>query len=329
MSTRTTTTSWKRSRLARSGTQLRFDSSMNEGIFRALAALAPSPPPEEREWSRRSGEAVSVLRETLRLHPRFILEEHRTYRLTRDGQVALGMEMCARGSALPASEDDPTLPAFEALVEHRPDARRELDQIHATADTSVRRARLLVKRGDVQRGLCFLGDDDLVSLALPLVGVDRRTTLVDVDSRLLQFVEDAAKERTLDVRCIQHDLRDPMPRPMAGRFGCVFTDPPYAIEGFRLFISRAIELLKLDGRLWVAFGQSRRAAERGLEKQAALLEAGLVLLDMLPDFNAYQGGESIGARSDLYLLGRTPKTQPLVTGRVEGALYSSRKPKNS
>ncbi|NOY90252.1 MAG: bis-aminopropyl spermidine synthase family protein [Deltaproteobacteria bacterium] len=299
---------------------------MNEGIFRALRALAAAPPPEEREWARRSGEAVSVLRETLRRHPRFILEEHRSFRLTRDGELALGLEMCARGKALPSSPDDPALPAFEALVENRPDARRELDQIHATADTSLRRARLLVERGDVQRGLCLLGDDDLVSLALPCVGVEHRTTLVDVDARLLSFVTDHAAARELDVRGVQHDLREPMPRKLTGRFGCVFTDPPYAIEGFRLFISRAIELMKPDGRLWVAFGQSRRAAERGLEKQRALLEAGLVLLDMLPDFNAYEAGESIGARSDLYLFGRTPKTRPLVTGRVEGPLYSSRKP---
>ncbi|MDH5493711.1 MAG: bis-aminopropyl spermidine synthase family protein, partial [Myxococcales bacterium] len=125
-------------------------------------------------------------------------------------------------------------------------------------------------------------------------------------------------------RGIEHDVRDPLPRKLLGRFGCVFADPPYAPEGFALFISRAIELLKPDGRVYLCFGASRRASERGLEKQRLLTEAGLLVEAVIPDFNAYVGAESIGARSDLWILRATPKSRPLVRGRVEGELYSSR-----
>ena len=107
----------------------------------------------------------------------------------------------------------------------------------------------------------------------------------------------------------------------------MFSDPPYAPEGFALFVSRAIALLKDDGRLYLCFGQSRRASERGLEKQRILAEAGLLLEAALPDFNRYEGAEAIGSRSALYVARRTPRSRPLVTGRVDGELYTRRPPR--
>jgi predicted methyltransferase len=113
---------------------------------------------------------------------------------------------------------------------------------------------------------------------------------------------------------------------MLGRYGAVFTDPPYAIEGFRLFVSRAAEMLKPDGRLYVCFGQSRRASERGLQKQRVLGEAGFLVEAVFEDFNHYQGAEAIGSRSALWRCRVTPETRPLVRGEVEGPLYTSRPP---
>ena len=266
------------------------------------------------------------MHETLERHAKFIEVEDRRYRLTRAGQVAVGMEMCARQAPLTEQASEDAFERFTGWLAARPEARRELDQIHATPDTSLRRARLLAERGDVQRGLCLLGDDDWVSLALLAHGIERRTTVIDVDAALLAEIAARAETLGADTHTVTHDLREPVPAELRRRFGCVFTDPPYAMAGFRLFLSRAIDLLKPDGRIWVAFGHSRRSSERGLAKQAAMLEAGLVILELLPDFNHYLGAESIGARSDLYLLGRTPKTRPLVEGSVEGDLYTSRSP---
>lgn len=297
---------------------------MDEGVFRALVALAGRPAADERDWVRRSGEAESVLRDVRARYAKFFEPDAPPFRLSRAGEVAVGMESLARYAAAQGSSPDAALERFASMARGRPEARRELDQIHATTETSMRRARLLIERGDVQRGLCFLGDDDLVSLALLAAGVDRRVTVLDVDDALLDHITRGSADAPRQT--FRHDLRQPLGRKLAGRFGCVFTDPPYALEGFRLFVSRAIDLLRPDGRLWVAFGHSRRAPERALAKQRALLEAGLVILDVLPDFNRYQGAESIGASSDLYLLGRTPGTKPLVSGVAEGELYTSRSP---
>ena len=118
-----------------------------------------------------------------------------------------------------------------------------------------------------------------------------------------------------------------MARAMRGRVGAVFTVPPSAVEGCSLFVSRAIELLKPDGRLYVCFGQSRRASERGLQKQRALGEAGLLVEAVFEDFNQYEGAEAIGSRSALWRCRVTPETRPLIRGEAQGSLYTSRSPR--
>lgn len=297
---------------------------MNEGVFRVLRALGDGTTVERDELVRRSGEALSVLRDVGGRHETWFEVTDGQWRCTETGLAALAREMVAReGRAAP----DDVLQAFIDLCSGRGAPKRELDQFYATPDTALKRARLLVESGELQRGLAFLGDDDFTSLAVHLVGGERRTTVLDVDPDILNVLSERSTARNWEHQSVEHDLREPTPRKLQGRFGCVFADPPYAIEGFRLFVSRGIELLKPDGRLYVCFGQSRRASERGLQKQEALTEAGLLVEQVLPDFNHYHGAESIGSQSALWITRVTPKTKPLVRGAVDGSLYTSREPR--
>jgi predicted methyltransferase len=171
-----------------------------------------------------------------------------------------------------------------------------------------------------------LGDDDLTSAAVQLAGAGRKVTAIDADEEILRILARHAEQHGWEHDTVHHDLRQPIPKAMRGRYGAAFTDPPYAIEGFRLFVSRAAEMLKPDGRLYVCFGQSRRASERGLQKQRVLGDAGFLIEAVFDDFNHYQGAETIGSRSALWRCRVTPETRPLVRGEVEGPLYTSRPP---
>jgi predicted methyltransferase len=165
----------------------------------------------------------------------------------------------------------------------------------------------------------MLGDDDLTSVALQLLG--HACVVLDIDEELVAFLV----ERGIDAHV--HDLRAPLPRAQRGSFGAVFSDPPYAPEGFTLFGSRAAEALRPDdARYWVAFGWSRRASERGLAKQVVLGELGFVAEEVVPDFGEYEGAESLGARSALWICRRTPRTKPLRVN-ADGELYTRRAPK--
>ena len=298
---------------------------MNEGVFRILRALGDGRPRAIDVLARDAGEAPSVVKDLLRRKAKWFIQEDGALRCTDSGLAALARELVARTT--PPLQGSAELDAIRASTTGRGPAKRELDQVYATADTVLSRAQRLVRAGEAQRGLLFLGDDDLTSIAVHLLGVERKITVVDIDEDLLGLMRTQAEARGWQHDGVHHDLRDPLPPAMRGRFGCVFTDPPYAPEGFELFVSRAVEALKPDGRLYICFGWSRRASERGLAKQRILTDAGLMLEEALPDFNVYEGAESIGSRSGLWVLTATPKMRPKVRGRDERELYTRRSPK--
>ena len=297
---------------------------MYEGAFRILRALGDGRSLAQDEIVHAAGEASSVVREVIERYPKWFEDDERRFRCSERGLAALARELVARSAGEAGAES--WRAAYEAMAAERPTPKRALDQVYVTTDTAVRRAELLLEAGEHQRGLVFLGDDDLTSAAVQLAGAGRKVTAVDTDEEMLRILSRHAEEHGWEQDTVHHDLRQPTPKSMLGRYGAVFTDPPYAIEGFRLFVSRAAEMLKPDGRLYICFGQSRRASERGLQKQRVLGEAGFLVEAVFEDFNHYQGAEAIGSRSALWRCRVTPETKPLVRGEVEGPLYTSRPP---
>ncbi|MEM8608630.1 MAG: bis-aminopropyl spermidine synthase family protein [Myxococcota bacterium] len=297
---------------------------MYEGAFRILRVLGDGQSRTRDTLARESGEAASVVIETLDRYGKWFVEDGDRVSCTDRGFAALAREMVARD--VPTGEASDWRGDYEKLAASRPAPKRALDQVYVTIDTAIRRGEMLVGAGEHQRGLVFLGDDDLTSAAVQWSGAGRRVTAVDTDTDILSVLDAAAEAHDWDLLTVEHDLRDPWDKSMRGRFGAVFTDPPYAVEGFALFISRGIELLKPDGRLYVCFGHSRRASERGLQKQRVISDAGLLVEAVWEGFNRYEGAESIGSASALWRCRMTPEAKPLVTGRVDGALYTSRTP---
>ena len=297
---------------------------MYEGAFRILRALGDGQSLSRDELVRAAGEASSVVREVTERYAKWFEDDERRLRCSERGLAALARELVARDAGKVSEAS--WRADYEVMCRERGAPKRELDQIYVTGDTAVRRAELLLGSGEHQRGLVFLGDDDLTSAAVQLAGAGRKVTALDTDEEVLEILSRNAEQRGWEHETVQHDLREPIPKAMRGRYGAVFTDPPYAIEGFRLFVSRAAEMLKPDGRLYICFGQSRRASERGLQKQRVLADAGFLVEAVFPDFNEYDGAEAIGSRSALWRCRVTPETRPLVRGDVEGELYTSRSP---
>jgi hypothetical protein len=295
-----------------------------EGAFRILRALGDGRSLLLEGLAREAGEGSSVVHDVLRQYPQWFERVDEGIRCTERGLAALAREMVARSAARwsgPGWRAD-----YETIAAERGAPKRELDQVYVTTDTAIRRAELLLAAGEHQRGLAFIGDDDLTSAAVQLAGARRKITVLDTDEDVLGLLRRHAGARHWQHAIVEHDLRQPIPRAMRGRYGAVFTDPPYAIEGFRLFVSRGVDMLKADGRIYICFGQSRRASERGLQKQRVLGEAGLLIEAVLEDFNEYEGAEAIGSRSALWRCRVTPETRPLVRGSVDGPLYTSRSP---
>ncbi|MBO6933522.1 MAG: bis-aminopropyl spermidine synthase family protein [Deltaproteobacteria bacterium] len=289
---------------------------MDSGEFRVLDAVAESTL-ARTEVVRRSGEPHSVLKALGKAHPDWFAQSSDRFQLSPAGLEALAA--ARRSRALGSKRTNDELAETVRLLGAGRSIRRDLDQVYATPESVVRRARFLIAEGCAERSLLFLGDDDLTSAATRSLAPAAELSVLEVDPELVALLKGA------EVDVHEHDLREPIPKTLRER-DAVFTDPPYAIEGFALFIARAIEALREGGTLYLAFGASRRAPDRALAKQRLLAECGLVIREVRRDFSEYDGAESIGSRSDLWVLRTTPQTKAPTLG-PGGELYTRRKPK--
>lgn len=211
---------------------------------------------------------------------------------------------------------------FSKYIEARPKPERNIDQFFATEETVLRRAILLGGIPDIsQKQLLFLGDDDLTSVVFSLLFKAEKVTVVDIDNRILRFIETVSQKEGLSIETLEHDLRDPLPKSEFRRYDIAFFDPPYTLEALNTWLNRAIESTITAGPdrkkkkpellsrkcYFLCYGYTDRETERGLKVQQVLISLGLVIQEKIRGFNRYYGAESIGSKSDLFVLQPTPK----------------------
>ncbi len=218
--------------------------------------------------------------------------------------------------------------AMEAHLAAAPQTDVTLDQAPCTAETSVRRAALLYRSGALEgRRIALLGDDDSVALSIGLFGrllagrqLPRRLVVFELDERRVAFLENAAREADLNVEIIRHDLREPLPDNLLGRFDSFETDPPYTIAGASLFVRRGVELLE-RGRGYGMLSFGHTSPPDRIKLQAALISIGVATTALYPAFNRYAGASILGSTSELHELVATGST---VTNEPwQGPLYTA------
>ncbi|MGH3517088.1 MAG: bis-aminopropyl spermidine synthase family protein [Haloechinothrix sp.] len=176
-----------------------------------------------------------------------------------------------------------------------------LDHVQATPETVLRRALWMSACYELAAAkIVFLGDHDLTSLAVRALHPDADITVLDVDDRLLGYVDERSGGT---IRVLHTDLRFGLPRAVVEHADLVFSDPPYTQEGMSLFAARAVECLadRAHGRVLLAYGYSALHPTLGAAVQRELLTQGLVFEAMLPTFHRYFGAQAVGSAADLYV----------------------------
>ncbi|HUS78710.1 MAG TPA: bis-aminopropyl spermidine synthase family protein [Patescibacteria group bacterium] len=205
----------------------------------------------------------------------------------------------------------------------RPMPSMLLDQAFATPETALKRTLYMMREGDlVGREVLFLGDDDFTSVASALLGVAQGITVLDVDERLLNTISDISVKEGLGLECVLHDLREPLPPNLKGRFDVVLTDPPYTVPGLRLFLSRAIEALKprKTASIYAAFAD--KPPLEMLEVHREITGMGMFVRELIPRFNEYEGAEIFANTTSMMRLTTTEATKPAITGVFQGKMYT-------
>ncbi|MEF3306372.1 bis-aminopropyl spermidine synthase family protein [Paenibacillus sp. GYB003] len=225
-----------------------------------------------------------------------------------------------------------TLTVLEGLFSLRPTVDVRIDQSKCTPETSLRRAILCLKQHAlIGKNIVCVGDDDLVSVSIGLLlqrlfpaggHTATHVQVLDIDERFLHYIESIAAERGLPIRCRRLDVRQPLPDNLHGRYDCVFTDPPYTLQGMNLFVSRGIQALKREKGLPVFLSFAHKSPAFMLAMQRDFVRMGLTVSANFPQFNAYEGAEMIANRSQMFILRTTDQTRPEYPGNFTDALYT-------
>ena len=315
------------------------------GVTDVLRVIARHEPVASKEIARRTELPVPIVAAVCsELRKRGVVDRTRPARLTaagRAGMAALGGADTGRitgrcpccqgnGATIPDALAG-VLPALERIAAEMPAAKLDLDQTHCTADTKLRRVLRMHEAGALagQRVL-MLGDDDMVSVALAAVAAElgpgfrpRRLAVVDCDRDLLGHLGGVLDGLGLPADVVEHDLREPLPGPLAGAFDAVSTDPPYTVAGAELFLSRAVTALAGGGAGYIFLSYGARRPEETLATQRLMAAMGLTVRSLVPGFNTYTGAGILGGTSHLYELRATAGSQAMITGAYRGPLYSA------
>ena len=303
-----------------------------EGVAQVLRIVYSAQRITLKDLSRKSGLPVPVLAAVRgELEKARILDRRAGLVLTEQGhrfvqdhlQITTRYDptcpMC-RGRRLVVNEDlCPAVQRLERYFRQSPSVDVTLDQAPCLPESSMRRALYMYHSGALEgKKVIILGDDDLVSLAIGLLGqalgshvLTRRLTVVETDQRWIDLVQSVSNAENLEIECVQHDLRDPLPEGLRQQFDTFETDPPYTKQGMTLFVSRAIRALEpgYGQQGFLSFGF--KSPGEMLDVHLNLVTMGLVAREVIPAFNDYQGASILGGSSQMIHLVTTEATEPL------------------
>jgi N4-bis(aminopropyl)spermidine synthase len=142
-------------------------------------------------------------------------------------------------------------------------------------NTSIAKALILKEKGLVEnKNIALIGDDDLVSIVLGLMGDNNtRITVYDIDRELLAVIERIADDMGIkNIRTQLYDVRQGINSISEGVYDVVIMDPPYTKAGMSAFLDIGIKLLGQDRHfegkyIYLYYGNSFKNPEKPLRSK--------------------------------------------------------------
>ncbi len=184
---------------------------------------------------------------------------------------------------------------FLEISKDRPLPTSDYDQGFIRPIDTVRRVAYLYQRGDLEGTEIFiLGDDDLFSVAAGLTRMPKRIVVVEIDQRLNQFLREfSRREGLLNLEVYDYNVIEELPVQFKRAFDVFVTDPVETRKGLKLFVGRCLESLKGPGASgYMGFTHREASLQKWFDFQRFILDAGLVITDILRDFTTYPEEEN-------------------------------------
>lgn len=230
--------------------------------------------------------------------------------------------------------------AFYKIAERRPLPVEDYDQGYISPEDVLKRVAFMYERGDLAASeILVIGDDDLLSIAAALTGLPSRVLAIDIDERLVSFINSVAEEHNLNLKARSYDVQEPLSEELARSFDVFVSDPVETIEGIKLFLSRGAASLRGEGSA-AYFGLTTLEASRKkwYEIQRMLHRMGFVVTDIRRRFSVYPCEDTNFFRyqdklrivkklrvpcdyhwfkSALYRIEAIREPEPLITGKIK------------
>lgn len=215
---------------------------------------------------------------------------------------------------------------------NRPDADVTIDQSKCTVDTAVKRAILaLINSALIGKRVLCVGDDDFISIAIGFLlkklysnieNCNTKICVMDIDERILKYIHALADKGALPIACEHIDFKLSVPSNLKESFDCFFTDPPYTLQGMKLFVSRGIEGLKKQRGIPVFLSFAHKSPDFEFSMQKCFIDMGLKVSEIFLSFNKYEGAGIIGNTGQMIILKTTSSTQALIEGQYNNKIYT-------
>eukprot|EP00005_Dracoamoeba_jomungandri_P002112 CAMPEP_0174253658 /NCGR_PEP_ID=MMETSP0439-20130205/3024_1 /TAXON_ID=0 /ORGANISM="Stereomyxa ramosa, Strain Chinc5" /LENGTH=344 /DNA_ID=CAMNT_0015334805 /DNA_START=42 /DNA_END=1076 /DNA_ORIENTATION=- len=186
-------------------------------------------------------------------------------------------------------EEFEKLGLLREITRGRPRAREEFDQWYMTPKHALHRVAFMHSHGDLlNKKILLIGDDDLLSVAAALTGLPSEVVALEVDQRLIDFINKVAKENNLKLRAQTYDARHDLDEKFLSHFDVFACDPVETVEGCRVFLSRGVSGLK-GPNCSVYFGLTTMecSKKKWLEIQKKLHSMNLTITDIVRNFTEY------------------------------------------
>ncbi|KAL6041308.1 N(4)-bis(aminopropyl)spermidine synthase [Balamuthia mandrillaris] len=196
------------------------------------------------------------------------------------------------GKGYTVASDEAFLARYKKLLETRPLPTEQYDQTSITAEDAVIRVGFFHERGDLlNKDLLMIGDFDCLSIVAALTGLPRRVLVLDVDDRLIAYINQVAEETGTShiLKAEKFDVRQPLPESYRGSFDVFSCDPVETLEGIKLYLSRGVSGLRnsLSSCAYIGLTTLEASRKKWYDIQKLLFDMNLVVTDIRRNFNEY------------------------------------------
>lgn len=189
------------------------------------------------------------------------------------------------------------------IWEKKPIPTFYFDQRPVNMRTTLKRVSYLLTRGDlINKKIVLLGDDDLTSLAIALTSIPCEIVALDVDTRLVDYINDVARKYKLNnLQAFYFNALDDISNELKNEFDVLMTDPTPEKIPFTVFMNKAIELTKKTNSIIYTSIYSS-AMKKDISLQEVITNMNLLITDIIPEFTEYKAIYSLYSENDINLM---------------------------